>query len=221
MTDKDSLRAAVRAARAGMPDTARNAARRAIRRAVLQRCRDLGLPAGSRVAAYQPLRTEPGSVKLLEELHAAGYQVIVPWTLPDRDLDWLPWSPGASAGIPRAAVEAGGPDPAACAGTPQPAVPAPVGTPAEALGPAAIATARLVLVPAFAVDLAGRRLGRGGGSYDRALARVLTGTVIAALLFEQELVERVPTDAWDQPVTAVVGPPGWLELPADGWPGRR
>src|SRR6185437_42161 len=80
-----------------MPADQRDAARLAIRRAVLQRCRELGLPAGARVAAYQPLRTEPGSVELLAELHAAGYQVIVPYLLPDRDLDWMPWHPNLPA----------------------------------------------------------------------------------------------------------------------------
>ena len=40
------------------------------------------------------------------------------------------------------------------------------------LGRAAVAEAQLVVVPALAVDRRGLRLGRGGGSYDRALARV-------------------------------------------------
>jgi 5-formyltetrahydrofolate cyclo-ligase len=175
-----------------MPADEREAARRAIRRAVLQRCRELTLPVGALVAAYHPLRTEPGSVELLDELTTAGYRVIVPHTLPDLDLDWLPWTPGAVA------------DPAGNPGG------------REALGPSTIAAAALVLVPAFAVDQAGRRLGRGGGSYDRALARVPAGTVVAALLFTGELVERVPTDPWDRPVTAVVTPAGWLDLPATG-----
>jgi 5-formyltetrahydrofolate cyclo-ligase len=88
----------------------------------------------------------------------------------------------------------------------------------QPLGPAAIGTAGLVLVPAFAVDRSGRRLGRGGGSYDRALARVPAGTTVAALIFADELIERVPTEVWDQPVTAVVTPAGWFEL---GETGRR
>lgn len=181
-----------------MPADQRNAARLAIRRAVLQRCRDLSLPAGARVAGYQPLRTEPGSVELLVDLHAAGYQVIVPYTLPDRDLDWLPWSPDRPAGAPsRIGAQATPPPP-------------------DVLGPAAIGTAALVLVPALAVDRAGHRIGRGGGSYDRALARVPAGTVVAALIFSGELVDRVPTDPWDRPVTAVVSPAGWLDLPGTG-----
>jgi 5-formyltetrahydrofolate cyclo-ligase len=168
-----------------MPAEEREAARQAIRRAVLARCQELRLPPGTRVAAYEPLRTEPGSAELLADLHAAGFQVIVPLTLPDRDLDWLSW-------------------------------PAEAETSHRPLGPAAIGTAGLVLVPAFAVDLAGRRLGRGGGSYDRALARVPAGTPVAALIFAGELLEQVPTEAWDQPVTAVVSPAGWLDLAETG-----
>jgi 5-formyltetrahydrofolate cyclo-ligase len=199
-----------------MPADQRDAARLAIRRAVLQRCRDLGLAAGARIAAYQPLRTEPGSVELLADLHAAGYQVIVPYLLPDRDLDWLPWSPDRPAGDPGRVAEIAGPS----AGHPDSPI-APVetlgsATPVETLGPAAIGTAALVLVPALAVDRAGHRLGRGGGSYDRALARVPTGIIVAALVFPGELVERVPTDPWDRPVTALVSPAGWLDLAGTG-----
>jgi 5-formyltetrahydrofolate cyclo-ligase len=80
------------------------------------------------------------------------------------------------------------------------------------LGVAAVAAASLVLVPAFAVDAAGRRLGRGGGSYDRALARVPPVVPIAAVLFDDELVPEVPVDEWDRPVSAVVTPSGWRLL---------
>jgi 5-formyltetrahydrofolate cyclo-ligase len=190
VVDKHSRRAAVSAARAAMPAEEREAARRAIRRAVMTRCQDLRLPPGTRVAAYEPLRTEPGSPELLADLHAAGFQVLVPLTMPDRDLDWLSWPAAAAADDDDAAR--------------------------QPLGPDAIRTAGLILVPAFAVDLAGRRLGRGGGSYDRALARVPVGTPVAALIFTGELIERVPVEAWDQPVTAIVSPAGWLDIAGTG-----
>jgi 5-formyltetrahydrofolate cyclo-ligase len=70
-----------------------------------------------------------------------------------------------------------------------------------------------VLVPAFAVDFAGMRLGRGGGSYDRVLARVPATAALAALLHRGELVEQVPAQSWDRPVRSVVTPDGWLDLP--------
>ena len=72
------------------------------------------------------------------------------------------------------------------------------------LGPESIATADAVLVPALAVDERGVRLGRGGGSYDRALARVPVGTFVCAVLNASEQVTRVPASAHDRAVRAVV-----------------
>ena len=60
----------------------------------------------------------------------------------------------------------------------------------DSLGLDGIAEAVLVLAPALAVDAAGRRLGQGGGSYDRALAR--TDAPVLAVVFDDELIESVP-----------------------------
>ena len=60
---------------------------------------------------------------------------------------------------------------------------------ARPLGAAAIAEADTVFVPALAVARDGNRLGRGGGSYDRALRRVPAGVPVVALLFDDELVD--------------------------------
>ena len=81
------------------------------------------------------------------------------------------------------------------------------------LGLDSIGDAAVVLLPAFAVDREGNRLGRGGGSYDRVLARLSSGTHTAALLFTGELVDRLPVEAWDRAVRAAVTPAGWLDLP--------
>ncbi|NUR70303.1 MAG: 5-formyltetrahydrofolate cyclo-ligase [Hamadaea sp.] len=82
--------------------------------------------------------------------------------------------------------------------------------PGGRLGPAAIAEADLIVVPAVAVDRTGTRLGRGGGSYDRALARVPAGTPIVALLHDGELVHSLPAQPHDRRVTAVVTPLGGM-----------
>lgn len=83
----------------------------------------------------------------------------------------------------------------------------------DRLGPAAVAGCDLVLVPALLVDRQGHRLGRGGGSYDRALARA-TGLTVA-LVHDDELVESVPAEPHDVPVKAVATPIGGLvRLPA-------
>jgi 5-formyltetrahydrofolate cyclo-ligase len=82
-----------------------------------------------------------------------------------------------------------------------------------ALGVAAVGQADAVLVPALAVARDGTRLGRGGGSYDRALQRASPDIPVAALLFDGEFVDDLPRDDWDMPVTAVVTPAGWHDLP--------
>jgi 5-formyltetrahydrofolate cyclo-ligase len=83
------------------------------------------------------------------------------------------------------------------------------------LGPTAIGTAEVVVVPALAVDRGGTRLGRGGGWYDRALRHARPGAVVVAVVFDGEVVDRLPALDHDRPVTAVVTPSGgWQELPA-------
>ena len=81
------------------------------------------------------------------------------------------------------------------------------------VGRAAVADASVVLVPAFAVDRAGMRLGRGGGSYDRALSRLDSHAQAVALLHPGELLSFVPSQPWDQPVGAVVTASGWFDVP--------
>ena len=69
-----------------------------------------------------------------------------------------------------------------------------------------MARADVVLAPALAVDQAGNRLGRGGGSYDRALARVGPLIPVIALLYDAELLSHVPAEPHDTPVRAAVRP---------------
>jgi 5-formyltetrahydrofolate cyclo-ligase len=137
------------------------------------------------VAAYASVATEPGTGPLLDGLLATGRRVLLPVLLPDDDLDW---------------AEHTGPLARAARGLLQPAGPR--------LGPHAVATADVVIVPGLAVDATGMRLGRGGGSYDRALARVPVGTPVCVLLYDDEVVERVPADSHDRGVTAAATPSG-------------
>lgn len=66
------------------------------------------------------------------------------------------------------------------------------------------ATLDVVIVPGLAFDAQGRRLGRGGGFYDRFL-RTLPATCTAiGLGFADQIVSEVPTDAHDARVHAVV-----------------
>jgi 5-formyltetrahydrofolate cyclo-ligase len=132
------------------------------------------------VAAYVSVGREPGTGPLLEGLVAAGRRVILPVLQPDLDLDWAVYSgPTALVSAGRGLLEPAGP----------------------LLGPDALATADLVLVPGLAVDRTGLRLGRGGGSYDRALPRA-TGTTVV-LLNSEEVLDEVPAAPHDRRVDAV------------------
>jgi 5-formyltetrahydrofolate cyclo-ligase len=170
---KAGLRARLLAARRARPPAEIGAARTAIAAAAIARSGAAGC-----VAAYEPMRTEPGSAELLDGLLAAGCRVLVPILAPSLDLDWAAWE-----------------------------------QPARPLGVTAIASAGFVFVPALAVDGRGNRLGRGGGSYDRALGRVTAGVPVVALLYDDELVDEVPVDVWDRPVTGALTPSGWHWFP--------
>ncbi|WP_432544868.1 5-formyltetrahydrofolate cyclo-ligase [Kineococcus sp. SYSU DK002] len=86
------------------------------------------------------------------------------------------------------------------------------------LGVHAISSADLVVVPALAVDTAGRRLGQGGGSYDRALRRVPARVPVLAVVHDEELLDAavspLPALPHDRLVQAVVTPTRWLWLAA-------
>ena len=143
------------------------------------------------VAAYVSLAGEPGTGVLLDALRDAGKRVILPVLLPDLDLDWGTYR-GSDRLHParRGLLEPDG----------------------ETLGVDAIATADVVFVPGLAVSPTGMRLGRGGGSYDRALGRVPVGTFTCALLFDDEVGLRVPAEPHDRPVRAVATPSGVTPL---------
>ena len=60
----------------------------------------------------------------------------------------------------------------------------------------------LILAPALCYDTAGRRLGHGGGFYDRFLARC--GCPVAGLCRDAVLQQAVPSEKHDLPVSIVV-----------------
>ena len=145
------------------------------------------------VAAYVSVGREPGTGPLLEMLSAAGKRIILPLLQSDGDLSWATYAgPQSLATARRGLLE-------------------PV---TEPLGVDAVATADAVLVPGMAVDRAGLRLGRGGGSYDRALTRVPVGTFTCAVLNSEEVLDEVPCAEHDRRVSAVVTELGVLRFPA-------
>lgn len=145
------------------------------------------------VAAYVSVGREPGTGPLLDLLTAGGKRVILPLLQSDGDLSWAAYEgPESLAAAPRGLLE-------------------PV---TEPLGVDAVQTADAVLVPGMAVDRAGIRLGRGGGSYDRALARVPVGTFTCVVLNSEEVLDAVPWAGHDRRVGAVATEAGLLRFPA-------
>jgi 5-formyltetrahydrofolate cyclo-ligase len=184
---KAGWRARLRAARRSLGPDELAAAAAALRQHVCDR-----LAGAGRVAAYVPVGREPGSVELLDALRDGGTEILLPVVL-SGGLDWAVYR--GRTGLVAGAL-----------GTREPIGPH--------LGAAALATADAVLVPALGVDRNGTRLGRGGGYYDRALALLGPGAAVAALLHDGELVDLLPRDPWDRPVTAAVTPgAGWTGLP--------
>ncbi|SCE72411.1 5-formyltetrahydrofolate cyclo-ligase [Micromonospora chokoriensis] len=153
-----------------------------------------------RMTAYVPIGSEPGGADLPEVLRAAlpaDAELLLPVLLADLDLDWSAYTGPADVIVAGRGIRE------------------PTGV---RLGVDAVADAELVVVPALAVDQHGRRLGRGGGSYDRALARVPEATLTVVPLHDGELVDALPAEPHDRLVRAVVTPADGVRT-LDGGPG--
>jgi 5-formyltetrahydrofolate cyclo-ligase len=140
------------------------------------------------VAAYASFGREPGTRHLLDELVTRDVLVLLPVLLPGRDLDWAQYTgPGDLEPAALGMVE-------------------PVGA---RFGTAGISRADVVLVPALAVDRYGVRVGRGGGSYDRALGAARSDAPRWALVYDVELLPpgvRAPAEPHDVRVHGAVTP---------------
>ncbi|NQW73846.1 MAG: 5-formyltetrahydrofolate cyclo-ligase [Actinobacteria bacterium] len=178
--DKAALRAQIRTERRLRTPADRQAAGIAI----ASNARGLPLPghlSGVTIACYLSLETEPGTGPLIEDLLTRGASVLVP-RVAGQHLDWLllaadqPVSRG-----PFGILE-------------------PAGTPVGR-GSAPLAACTALFLPGLAIDNRGYRLGQGGGFYDRTLADVAVhdrgGPLRVAIVFEGEILPRVPTDDHD------------------------
>jgi 5-formyltetrahydrofolate cyclo-ligase len=147
------------------------------------------------VAGYVGVGAEPPTLTLLASLRERGATVLLPVLEHDDDLDWAEFAgAGRLAGVGRGLLEPTGPR----------------------LGPDAILTAQVVLCPGLAAGRDGLRLGRGGGSYDRVLARLarspFTQAWTCVLLFDGEMLDAVPAENHDQPVDAAATPAGLVRF---------
>lgn len=145
--------------------------------------------AGRTICAYVPVGSEPGDLAFVDGLRRLGAKVLLPVTRLDEagipaPLQWGEYRPGELV--------------AARYGLREPAPPW--------LSAAAVAEADTVLVPALAVDRAGVRLGRGAGYYDRSLHSADPSARLVAVVRDDELVDRLPADPHDVPMTHALTP---------------
>jgi 5-formyltetrahydrofolate cyclo-ligase len=156
-----------------------------------QLCGRLGdLVVGIRtVCAYLPVGAEPGSPEMVDRLHELCATVLLPVTRTGADDEHLAlwWA----RYIPDDLISAR-------FGLREPA--------RGWLKPSTVARAGVVLVPALAVDHTGVRLGRGGGFYDRSLALCAPGTRLVAVVRDEEVVESLPAEPHDVPMTHALTP---------------
>lgn len=175
---KDALRRRMRAARKAAGDPARLARAAETAQAAL-----LGMDALRRASAVALYRAQPGEVPLAAVeafLRRAGTLLLLPaWDPAAKVYRWRAWPEDASL------------------------EPGPLGIPQPTEPPDAGPMPDLAIVPGLAFDASGRRLGRGGGHYDRLLAGT-PDALRVGLAFAFQCVPRVPTGPGDESMHWIV-----------------
>lgn len=135
----------------------------------------------SKIGSYISYDFEPETSDINQEILSSGKTLFVPRLLKNNDLEWVSWDGDKSKLI----------------------------TSGKTLEPVGEAVNDLeldvIILPALHVDRSGNRLGQGGGSYDRALARSRAWSI--ALLHRGELTSEIlPVEPHDQKVKAAATP---------------
>lgn len=141
---------------------------------------------GCIVSGFWAIRDEIDCIPLLMRLSDDGYRCALPRVIGrNRPLVFRSWSPGDDL------VET-------TWGIMEPAETAPALVP------------DIVLVPLLAFDAQGFRLGYGGGFYDRSLEEIRRSKPVIAvgIAFDEQKVDAIPHNAYDQPLDWVLTPSG-------------
>jgi 5-formyltetrahydrofolate cyclo-ligase len=185
---KEALRRAMRARRRDLAVLHPDAAERAAEHLPVE-----ALPPFAVVAGYHAVGAELSPWPVLRRLQAAGARIV------------LPVAPEPHAPLLFRAFEPDQPLEPDAAQIPSPT------DEAEALTP------DLVLAPLIAFDRDGYRLGQGGGYYDRTLAALRSAgrLFVIGLAYAGQEVDRIPRDAHDQPLDAILTESGYHRIRRD------
>ncbi len=174
--DKRALRAAAKTARAAAKAATPDAPARLSARFLAT----IPIPKDAIVGGYWPIGDEIDVLPLLAALHDRGIALALPVVAaPGQPLSFQAWRPGDEM-TPGAH-----------------GIPVPLST-------AALVNPHLLIVPLLAFDAQGWRLGYGAGYYDRTLERLGDTVTSIGVAYAVQRVERVPRDAGDRPLDAVV-----------------
>ncbi len=143
------------------------------------------------IAGYRPIQSEIDPTALMEKLKSRGAQLCLPVMQEDKKpLMFRAWTPGDELNFGNFDVE-------------------------EPLETALPVTPEIVLLPLLAFDKKGRRLGYGGGYYDRTLKamRAANPHVCAVGLgYAAQQLDKVPTDGGDQSLDWVLTETGAMSV---------
>lgn len=145
-----------------------------------------GCTAPAVVSAYMPIRDELDVRPLMDALVGDGYSLALPVIIEKgQPLEFRAWQQGAALGEVQWQIQEPGPE-------------------AEVVAP------DIVLCPLLAFDEDGYRLGYGGGFYDRSLSALgkLKSVMSVGVAFDEQRVDAVPHDAYDQRLDWILTPSG-------------
>jgi 5-formyltetrahydrofolate cyclo-ligase len=186
--EKRALRADLRERRALLSEAQRESAALAIGEQLDALVDSLGARS---VSCFLSTTNEPGTRDFVTRAVQRGIRVLLPITRADGLLDW------AVATDDDEIAEG-------LFGLPEPT--------GEVLGPIAVNDVDLMIIPAAAVDRTGMRMGWGRGYFDKTIGSMEKCPPVYAVIYDSEILDSLPREVHDQPVTGVVTPSQTLIL---------
>ncbi|MDO4927506.1 MAG: 5-formyltetrahydrofolate cyclo-ligase [Corynebacterium sp.] len=185
---KQKWRTQIRDQRAALTEQDRRAADAAIRANVEDYLRN-HLPAQASVASYLPSANEPGGAALTAWAHEYAGALWLPKVVGTHELSWGQLGPHQE-------LHAGN------FGIMEPST--------DLVDFSAIPHVAAVILPGLGATPTGRRLGQGGGYYDRLLAAVQIPKIL--VLYAREINADIPFEAHDIGVDVLITEAGVLEV---------